>query len=334
MRPIANWSAATLALAFLAGCGDAPWEPVELAPPEASLSELSTTTVGGIEVTRPRVDVTDWVDSTTTIPLELLTPEAASGIGTGSAIVITIPDEGRFGCTANFVWEGRGRRYLGSAGHCFLPGDRKATHGEGADYDASGVVVQVCVEDCEGNFRSNLLLGTWVTLDEVAYARQTDPSGLEQVGHDFGVVEIPRKVEELVRPAMPVWGGPTGIDVLESGALACHYGHGLGVGEVFLTKARFGVGGGSDEESWMGDFAGSFGDSGSGLVTCESDGLTLKGQGAVGVLTHLGVQVCPCEVNVEDQTFTAEQGVIFGTTIARAIEMASEARIKLSLVLP
>lgn len=319
-------------VAVLFACGDAPSGPTgsDLAPPV----EPSPLTVSDMELERPRVDVTDWEDARTVLPIHLITPEAAEDIGTGSAIVITIPDEGRFGCTANFVWEGRGRRYLGAAGHCFLPGDRKATHGPGADYDASGVVVEVCVADCEGNFQTNLLLGTWVRLGPVAYARQTDESGLEQVGHDFGVVEIPREVRDLVRLAMPVWGGPSGVETLEMGDVACHYGHGLGVGEVFLTKARSGIGGGSDEIAWMGDFAGAFGDSGSGIVGCASDGLGLHGQGAIGVLTHLGVQVCPCEVDVEDQTFTAQQGVIFGTTIARAIEMAGEARLKLSLVLP
>jgi hypothetical protein len=332
MRTIAKCSTATLALVFLAGCAEAPPDPT--ATSLAPSGEMSPLTVSGIEVERPEVDVTEWEDARTIVPIHLITPEAASDIGTGSAIVMTIPDEGRFGCTANFVWEARGRRYLGAAGHCFLPADRSATHGEAADYDASGVVVEVCVQDCEGNFRTNLLLGTWVRLGQVAYARQTDPTGEEQVGHDFGVVEIPREVRDLVRPAMPVWGGPTGFDTLESGETACHYGHGLGVGELFPTKARSGIGGGSDSISWMGDFAGSFGDSGSGLVACESDGLGLHGQGAIGVLTHLGIQVCPCEVNIEDQTFTAEQGVIFGTTVERAVEMATEANLKLELVLP
>jgi hypothetical protein len=84
------------------------------------------------------------------------------------------------------------------AGHCFLPADGKATHGPGADYDAWGVTVQVCVENCEGNFRTDLLVGTLVNLGKVAYARQTNATGDEDVGNDFGVVEIPPEAVALV----------------------------------------------------------------------------------------------------------------------------------------
>lgn len=317
-----HWTIKTAALAFafaqVTGCRDA-------APPSGPVtSEPALSLAGDTPVERPRVDVTTWEDLTSTLPLDLVTPEAASNIGPGSAIVIRIPDEGRFGCTANFVWAAGGRRYLGAAGHCFLPGDRAATHGPGADYDASGVVVQVCVENCEGNFRTNLLLGTWVTLGKVAYARQTFEG--EDVGNDFGVVQIPKEFQDLIRLELPVWGGPNGVETLELGDYGCHYGHGLGVGEVFPTKARVGVGGGSDDNAWMGDFAGAFGDSGSPLVGCVNDGLgSFTGTGAIGVLTHLGVGL--------DES-NGEHGVIFGTTTARAIQMAEEANLRLSLVLP
>jgi hypothetical protein len=285
-----------------------------------------------VEVVRTEIDLTGEVDRSLTIPPEVLTPEAARNIGPGSALVITIPGEGRFGCTANFVWSGGGKTYLGSAGHCFLPGIKKATHGEGADYDASGVEVRVCVEGCEGNFRTMLLVGKFVTLGGVAYARQTDPTGTEDVGNDFGVVEIPSAAGNLVRPSLPVFGGPDGADTLKAGAFGCHYGHGLVVGETFPTKGRVGVGGGGDEQFWMGDFAGAFGDSGSGLVKCRPDGATFEGQGAVGVLTHLGLAVCPCSVNFKKLKIEAQHGVIFGTTVARSIQMAREAGLSLSLV--
>ena len=305
----------------LVGCDNATSEPVA---PRAMRAPTSAAAIVATDVVRPRVDVTAWPDLSTSIPVALITPAAAGNIGTGSAIIITIPDEGSFGCTANFVWASRGKRYLGAAGHCFIPADRAATHGPGADYDASGVTVKVCVSGCEGNFRTNQITGTWVNLGAVAYARQTLDS--VDVGNDFGVVEIPREVREFVRLTMPVWGGPTGVETLELGDFACHYGHGLGVGEVFVTKARVGIGGGSDERSWLGDFAAAFGDSGSGLVGCVSDGLgSFTGTGAIGVLTHIGVGF--------DET-TGEHGVTFGTTIARAIEMAREAGLRLTLVLP
>ncbi len=301
------------------------------APSTGSLT--ADTTEPGVEVVRAKADLTAADDKSVKIPPALLTPEAARNIGPGSALLITIPGEGRFGCTANFIWADGAQRYLGAAGHCFLPGDKKSTHGEGADYDASGVEVSVCVDGCEGNFRTMLLVGKFVTLGSVPYARQTDPTGTEDIGNDFGVVEIPSAFAELVRPSLPVFGGPDGSGTLKAGAYGCHYGNGLVFGETFLTKARVGVGGGGDDEFWMGDFAGAPGDSGSALVKCKSDGATFRGQEAAGVLTHLGLGVCPCGVNFKKQTLQAQHGVIFGTTIARSIEMGREAGLSLSLVL-
>jgi hypothetical protein len=325
MHSIPRATALGLGLALAAACTDAA--PVPTAadhrlPPGAAARSVAD----GVEgLQRARIDVSAALDLRTVIPAELVTPAAASGIGPGSAILITIPDDGRYGCTANFVWSQGNRRFLGAAGHCFLPTDRSASHGPGADYDVSGVTVDVCVDGCEGNFRTNQLVGTWVRLGAVAYARQESPAG-EAVGHDFGVIEIPRQYRDLVRASLPVWGGPTGVQEMELGGYACHYGHGVGVGEVVLTKARVGVGGISDHEAWAGDFAAAFGDSGSGLVGCVNDGVgSVTGTGAIGVLTHLGFWVDPS---------TGGHGVVLGTTIARSIEMAREAKLKLALVLP
>lgn len=323
MHTTARLSTTALAVALLVGCADTPSAPTATAP---TGSAVRTQVTDGIEqIERARIDLTSALDLRTVVPLALVTPEAATNIGPGSAILITIPDEGRFGCSANFVWEGRGRRYLGAAGHCFLPATSIASHGPGADYDLGGVVVDVCIEGCEGNFNTSQLLGTWVRLGAVAYARQESPEGAA-VGHDFGVIEIPREFQDLVRASLPVWGGPTGVQSMELGGYACHYGNGLVTGEVVLTKARIGVGGISDHEAWGGDFAGAPGDSGSGMVGCVNDGLgSFSGTGAIGILTHLGFWV--------DET-TGGHGVVLGTTVARAIEMAAEAGLKLSLVLP
>jgi hypothetical protein len=65
-------------------------------------------------------------------------------------------------------------------------------------------------------------------------------------------------------------------------------------------------------------------------VTCDSDVTGFHGRGAAGILTHLSVAVCPCDVG----SLTFEQGVVFGTTVARAIAMAREAGLALSVVLP
>jgi hypothetical protein len=272
-------------------------------------------------VVRPRIDLTQMTRVTTVVPLALVTPAMAQNIGPGSHLLIDIPGAGTFGCTANFVWASGGTRYLGAAGHCFLPEGMTATHGPGADYNASGVHVSVCVSNCSfGGETGFVLTGNLVSLGAVAYARQTAADG--DVGNDFGLVTIPASLSSSIRTAMPVFGGPTTIASVALGQPLCHYGNGVVVGETFLTMARVGLGTGSTSNSWMGDLLAAPGDSGSAVVTCGVSGTELHGQGAAGVLTHLAVAI------------GTEHGVVFGTTTRRAIEMGREAGLSLALVFP
>ena len=285
-----------------------------------------------VNAVRPRLNLTGRVKKTTTVPLALVTLQMAENIGPGSHLLIEIPNAGTFGCTANFIWADGPTRYLGAAGHCFIPEGTTATHGPGADFDASGVRVSVCVSNCSFGGQSGFVIsGTLVTLGSVAYSRQTAADG--DIGNDFGVVTIPASLASMVRTSMPVFGGPTTTAQVAQGQPLCHYGNGVGVGETFLTMARVGVGGGSTPAYWLGDLLAAPGDSGSAVVTCESDGSGgLQGRGAAGVLTHLGVEVNPPVIDPENGTITAQQGYVFGTTIARAIEMGHEAGLSLNLV--
>jgi hypothetical protein len=192
---------------------------------------------------RASIDLTAMTNVTRTIPAALVTPAMAQNIGPGSHLLIDIPGAGTFGCTANFVWAAGSARYLGAAGHCFIPAGTTATHGPGADFNASGVIVRVCVSNCSfGGETGFTLTGNLVSLGAVAYARQTAASG--DIGNDFGVVAIPAALASMIRPSMPVFGGPTTIDTIDTGEPVCHYGNGVIVGEAFVTMAR--VGRGSD----------------------------------------------------------------------------------------
>lgn len=250
------------------------------------------------------------------VPLHLVTPQMAQGIGPGSHLLITIPNEGTFGCTANFVWASGSTRYLGAAGHCFLPPDKKATHGPGKDYNASGVVVKVCVEGCtNGGFSGFTITGRTVTLGSVAYARQTGSGG--DVGNDFGIVTIPTALKSSIRTAMPVFGGPSTTGTVRAGDVVCHYGNGVGVGEVFPTMGRAGLGIGSTSTYWESNTAAAPGDSGSALEVCKQDATGIHGVSAAGILTHLSVGA----------------GLVVGTTVARAIALTkSDAKIAISVV--
>jgi hypothetical protein len=285
---------------------------------QASISHAGPARVKGV---RARIDLTRMTRITTVVPLALVTPAMAQNIGPGSHLIIEIPDAGTFGCSANFVWASGGTRYLGAAGHCFIPEGTTATHGPGADYDASGVRASVCVSNCSfGGQTGFVLTGDLVPLGAVAYARQTAADG--DIGNDFGVVAIPDSVASLIRPSMPVFGGPTRMGEVVQAQPLCHYGNGVVVGETFLTMARVGVGSGSTPTYWLGDLVAAPGDSGSAVVTCEISGTELQGRGAAGILTHLGAQV------------GTQHGFVFGTTTARAIQMAQEAGLSLVVVFP
>ncbi len=248
-------------------------------------------------------------------------PEDAVGIGPGSPILQTIPGEGTYICTANYVFESGGKVYLGSAGHCFLPADKKATHGSGADYNANNVVVEVCYDWCYFGGQLQGFLGDMATLGTVAYARQTGTGG--DIGNDFGVVEIPSNLHHLVRAEMPMWEGPTGADGNEGiGSPVVHYGNGIDAGTVFASKGRAGTSlGDGDSKSWQANIMINGGDSGSainhGWIAAGSD--VLEGTDALGIITHGLV--------------TGGIPLGWGTTIEQAITMAGQANLNLDLLL-
>jgi hypothetical protein len=248
-------------------------------------------------------------------------PEDAVGIGPGSPLLTTIPGEGTFICTANFVFQDGARYYLGAAGHCFLPEGKKATHGTGADYDASGVVTEVCVDFCYFGGEATGLLGDFVTLGRVAFARQTGPGG--DIGNDFGVVEVPAALVGQLRPELPMWDGPTGADGAEgTGELLAHYGNGIDSGTFMATKGRAGTSlNDGIAMSWQANLEINGGDSGSAVVHAAADasGDVITGTEALGLVTHGLV--------------TGTVPLAWGTSIEQALAMATQASLHLQLVL-
>jgi hypothetical protein len=251
--------------------------------------------------------VTDRTETVTAASV----PERSSGIGPGSMLLIE-RDGTTAGCTANFVWEDSGSYYLGAAGHCFLGngavGDNTSPDGD----DLSNVTVRVGIDYTFGGLTAlNGLRGTTYELGDVVYARQAAADGT-QVGHDFGLVEIPQKAidEGIVDPSLPQFGGPTGVvdsGALPSGEPICQYGNGVGNGEVFATKGRRGasLGAFGTYRGWYAALRGSPGDSGSAILGADPTA-DPEGTVAAGALTHL----------------TAEGTA--GTTIERCKEMANE----------
>lgn len=315
-------------LRFLVACGLAallalpaavPAAPLLAAPAPAELSALLRHPDES-RLVAERLDVTHWLDLTESVePDHVPVPAAATGIGPGSKLLITQPD-GSFLCTANYVWTSGGATYLGSAGHCFLPAAATATHGPGADYNPALTSVRVCVAGCYfGGELGFVFTGTMVNLGPVAYARQVD--GGVRVGNDFGVVQIPSALLGQVRPSMPVWGGPVGVDTVFLLQDLCHYGQGVIYAETFATMGRTGFGlADFGDGSYGAILAGGGGDSGSPVEACDFDNLGIHGYGAVGIHTH-GVGGGGVSLPLK-----------YGTTIAKAITLAQQAGLNLALV--
>lgn len=273
---------------------------------------------GEAPAARPRfqrqiLTVSPLANQTVTVPLMSAPgPDAADRIGPGSHLLITMDgDTSTYSCTANFVWTSGGQSYLGAAGHCFLPANKTATHGPGNDYNPGATHVKVCISGCLfGGQLGFIVTGTLVDLGPVAYARQS--ANGQDVGNDFGVVRIPAGLAGYVNPSMPVWGGPTGFGGIGLGSPVCMYGNAQGLGEIFLTKARLGIGTSSDGSAWHANIPSLPGDSGAAVQVCG-----LGAPVAAGILTHLAPDL----------------GVIAGTTVARAMAMATEAGLGLQVVM-
>jgi len=256
------------------------------------------------------VNVTGWtrlttakVAGTTLAGPALPGPGKGDGVGPGSYLIIDQNDGNSYLCTANFVWTGGDKTYLGAAGHCFLRADDDVAPGTpGSRVDD----VSVCVADCVfGGQLGSVIQGDMRLLGSVVYARQSKDN--VDVGNDFGLVEIPESLMSYVHRNVPVWGGPTGIDSIGVNKPVCLYGNAGGLGEVFATKARAGLGASTYplEGSWYANIPSAPGDSGSALVNCPN----LVGTTAVGILTHLA---------------TDGSGVVAGTTVARAKTMVAD----------
>ena len=161
-------------------------------------------------------------------------------------------------CTLNFLWKGSdGATYAGTAGHCILEGNAEKVWGPGAGPEA---------RDAGGR-----------RFGRFAYAVLRDPK-------DFALIRLDPGVS--ASPQMCHFGGPTGLNTEQPGALVPtplhHYGQGLVVGTVLPARTEVALG--------MPDpdlvFANGLivpGDSGSGAIT--SDGR------AVGVVVGVGLGV-------------------------------------------
>jgi hypothetical protein len=256
-----------------------------------------------------------------------LPPTIQDGIGPGSALQQQ-GEAGGFLCTAAFLLRDpqTATYYLSTAGHCLVNDESDPAPYTGhANPDKVVRSVLVCVEGCVDNALS---VGTYVTLSAgdgyhpVAFAQSGG------IGGDFGLVELPTEVHDLLRPSMPQWGGPTGVAAdAGSGDLLVHYGHGtyccpVAGGVASRTPAdqgRAATALSSDASSFQAVGWITGGDSGSGISLAVPDGAgALRGTEALGVITH-GLE--------------GPGTVFYGTMLRHGLDLAREATgLRLELV--
>ncbi len=242
-------------------------------------------------------------NSITTVPAANSAIPLATGIGPGTRLIITfdsIPGT-VYGCTANYLWSSSQGLLLGSAGHCFIPEDPET----GDPIPNPGAAhVKACLNGCFfGGQTGFIVQGTLSSDLPVVYARSNGP------GDDFGLVKIPSGHCSSVTPSMPVWGGPNDIRDVTLGLPVVFFGNADGLGEVFATMGRAGVGVGTFDGEWLADAPSAPGDSGAAVNVVNSLSPSIGGLApgaAGGILTHLVVDL----------------GFVAGTSVGKAQEMA------------
>lgn len=289
---------------------------------------------GGAEVERmayhlPDVELEDLMQPATTgLPPN---PADFNGVRPGSLLLTSFTGfSGTFICTLAFIMQDAdtGRYYASTAGHCLLPAAGTATHGPGANWDPAWTSTAVCVNTCVFGGQLSLLNGDIRPLGAVKYARQVSNTPIlpGDVGNDYGLVEIYPYLYPDIQPRMAMWDGPVGQFSGEgTGSVLLHYGNGIDGGSFAASKGRAGVSVNDGHPwTWQGIAEINGGDSGSPVSHADVvlDGNVLRGEDALGVLTH-GIGLFGVGV----------PGLALGTPIDRGIYMADvDAGLDVALV--
>jgi hypothetical protein len=194
-------------------------------------------------------------------------------------------------CTLNFVFRGkRGRRYVGTAGHCIL---------EGEDIDGEIPVAEQRWDPGAGPVARD---ADDKPIGKFVYAVFEDPK-------DFALIRLRRKVRP--NPQMCHFGGPTGINgERPAGVVPLNqYGNGLGVGDLLPARTEFALGM-PDPDHVFSQGAAAWGDSGGPVTTTDGR--------AVGLLVTGGVHVSGAG------TRGVDAGVIGITRLGPQLDRASQ----------
>ena len=192
-------------------------------------------------------------------------------------------------CTANFVFTDHVDTYIGQSAHCSGTGGSTETDGCLAESLPLGTPVEV-----DGATRpGTMVYNSWIAMQQRG---ETDPNACAY--NDFALIKLDPADAGRVSPAIPVLGGPTGIDRdgVAAGESVYSYGNSslrLGVSQLSPKEGvSLGTNGGGWNHPVYTLTPGVPGDSGSAFVNSAGQ--------ALGVLSTLAIAPLPASNGVTD----------------------------------
>jgi hypothetical protein len=215
-------------------------------------------------------------------------PDLATALGGGLHPGVQMRTNGAQ-CTANFVYTGGGKTYLGQAAHCSGTGSADETNGCTSKSLPLGTPVEISGASKPGKLAYN----SWI-------AMQTDgeknPDACNY--NDLALVQVDPADVAKVSPTVPFFGGPTGVDGAGTtpGERVASYGNSELRGGVPALSPKFGTSLGDQAHGWSHTVTtltpGIPGDSGSGFLSPDGK--------ALGVLSTLSLAPAPGSNGVGD----------------------------------
>jgi len=131
---------------------------------------------------------------------------SSSGIGPGAAMITQLDSRTASECTADFVFTGGGRLYLGFSAHCSGAGESADLSGCEAPTLPLGTAVDVRGRDGE-QVEGRLAYSSWRSMQQRG---ENDPALCNY--NDFALVALDPADAGRVNPSVPVLGGPSSLD--------------------------------------------------------------------------------------------------------------------------
>jgi hypothetical protein len=222
------------------------------------------------------------------LPAPVALPDMTAALGGSIHPGVQLRTDGAQ-CTANFVYTGGGRTFIGQAAHC--SGTGAATETDGCT--SASLPLGTPVEISGASRPGKLVYNSWLAM-QAAGEKDADACAY----NDLALVEIDPADVATVSPAVPFFGGPTGIDTdgLAAGERVASYGNSELRGGVAALSPKVGAALGDTGNGWSHPVLtltpGVPGDSGSGFLDATGR--------AVGVLSTLNLAPAPGSNGVGD----------------------------------